>query len=53
MMDAYSLDIERVKRCGVHELTSEGKLIPFCLYNMKYRKSAREHGKEECCGLIA
>jgi 7,8-dihydro-6-hydroxymethylpterin dimethyltransferase len=53
MMDAYSLDIERVRRCGVHEITSEGKLIPFCLYNMKYRKDAGEHGKEERCGLIA
>jgi uncharacterized radical SAM superfamily Fe-S cluster-containing enzyme len=46
MMDAYSLDIERVKRCGVHEITSEGKLIPFCLYNTKYRRNPGEHLKE-------
>jgi uncharacterized radical SAM superfamily Fe-S cluster-containing enzyme len=45
MMDAYSLDIERVRRCGVHEITPEGKLIPFCLYNMKYRKNAGDTGK--------
>ncbi len=38
MMDAYSFDLERVKRCCVHELTPEGKLIPLCLYNIKYRK---------------
>ena len=37
MMDAYCLDLDRIKRCCVHELTSEGKLIPFCLYNIKYR----------------
>lgn len=41
MMDVYSFDLERVKRCGVHELTADGKLIPFCLYNIKYR---RTHG---------
>jgi len=37
MMDPYCLDLDRVKRCCVHELTPEGKLIPFCLYNTKYR----------------
>lgn len=37
MMDAYNFDIQRVKRCCVHELTSDGRLIPFCLYNIKYR----------------
>ncbi len=49
MMDAYSLDIERVRRCGVHEITSEGKLIPFCLYNMKYRGNLAEHPKKSRC----
>lgn len=37
MMDAYSFDMERARRCCVHKLTAEGKLMPFCLYNMKYR----------------
>lgn len=37
MMDAYCFDQERARRCCVHKLTAEGKLIPFCLYNMKYR----------------
>jgi len=37
MMDAYSFDRERASRCCVHELTWDGRLIPFCLYNMKYR----------------
>ncbi len=37
MMDAYCLDLERVRRCCVHEITPDGKLIPFCLYNIKYR----------------
>ena len=37
MMDAYSFDCERASRCCVHELTWDGRLIPFCLYNIKYR----------------
>jgi uncharacterized radical SAM superfamily Fe-S cluster-containing enzyme len=39
MMDAYSFDRERAARCCVHELTWDGRLIPFCLYNIKYRDS--------------
>jgi uncharacterized radical SAM superfamily Fe-S cluster-containing enzyme len=38
MMDAYSFDCERASRCCVHELTWDGRLIPFCLYNIKYRR---------------
>jgi hypothetical protein len=34
MMDAWDCDIERLRRCCIHELTPEGFLIPFCLYNM-------------------
>lgn len=37
MMDAYSFDCERSRKCCVHELTWDGRLIPFCLYNIKYR----------------
>ncbi len=38
MMDAYTIDLERARRCCVHALTPEGKLIPFCLHNIKYRQ---------------
>lgn len=38
MMDAYSFDWERARRCCVHELTPGGALIPFCLYNITYRR---------------
>jgi len=41
MMDACNFDLERARRCCVHELTSDGRLIPFCLYNIKYRESFR------------
>ena len=38
MMDVENFDLDRARRCCVHELTAEGKLIPFCLYNIKYRQ---------------
>jgi len=34
LQDVWNVDINRVKRCCIHELTAEGKLIPFCLYNI-------------------
>ncbi len=33
MMDAWNSDVHRLERCCVHELTLDGRLIPFCLYN--------------------
>ncbi|MDD5502648.1 MAG: radical SAM protein, partial [Candidatus Thermoplasmatota archaeon] len=38
--DSYNYDIERVKRCGIHQITPDGRLIPFCAYNggPTYRK---------------
>jgi hypothetical protein len=38
MMDALCFDQERARRCCVHKLTPDGRLMPFCLYNMKYRR---------------
>jgi hypothetical protein len=38
MMDAYNFDLDRAKRCCVHALAPDGRLIPFCLYNIKYRR---------------
>lgn len=36
--DAYNFDIERVKKCGVHYVIPDGRVIPFCSYNTIYRK---------------
>jgi uncharacterized radical SAM superfamily Fe-S cluster-containing enzyme len=38
MMDAHCFDQERARRCCVHKLTADGRLMPFCLYNIKYRR---------------
>ncbi|MBC7129221.1 MAG: radical SAM protein [Thermoplasmatales archaeon] len=31
--DLYNYDIERVIRCGIHYVTPDGRIIPFCAYN--------------------
>ncbi len=32
--DAWTLDLERLKGCCIHVASPEGKLIPFCAYNL-------------------
>jgi len=32
-LDPYNYDVERVKRCGVHYVTPDCQVIPFCAYN--------------------
>jgi uncharacterized radical SAM superfamily Fe-S cluster-containing enzyme len=36
--DKYNMDLERLRRCGVHYATPDGQLIPFCSYNTIHRK---------------
>lgn len=47
-MDLYNYDIQRVQRCNIHYSTPDGRLIPFCAFNIFddiYRdKIQREHG---------
>jgi len=38
MMDVVNFDLERARRCCVHALAPDGKLIPFCLYNIMFRR---------------
>ena len=33
-MDLYNYDIQRVQRCNIHYSTPDGRLIPFCAYNI-------------------
>lgn len=32
--DAYNYDVERVKRCDIHYATPDGRIIPFCAFNV-------------------
>lgn len=33
-MDLYNYDIERVKRCCIHYAMTDGRIIPFCAFNV-------------------
>ena len=56
-MDPYNYDVERVKRCVIHYATPDGRIIPFCAFNVipelyrdkiqrEYSISAEEWGKK-------
>lgn len=32
--DAWTLELERVRGCCIHTQASDGRLVPFCLYNL-------------------
>lgn len=32
--DAWNLDIDRVRDCCIHIMSPDGRLVPFCLYNL-------------------
>jgi len=34
LQDAWNFDLERVKKCCVHTLLTDGKLVPFCLHHI-------------------
>jgi hypothetical protein len=42
--DLYNYDIERVKRCVIHYVVPDGRLIPFCAYNTgpEYRREVEK-----------
>lgn len=47
--DLYNMDLERLRRCGVHYATPDGKIIPFCAYNTVHRKEAEDRFSAETC----
>jgi hypothetical protein len=36
--DAWNLDLERLKECFIHVVSSDNKIIPFCAYNLTDRQ---------------
>jgi uncharacterized radical SAM superfamily Fe-S cluster-containing enzyme len=32
--DAWNMDLERVRDCCIHVVAPDGRMIPFCLYNL-------------------
>jgi len=41
--DAWNLDLERLRYCYVHIMSPDGKLIPFCAYNLTNCQGKRLH----------
>jgi uncharacterized radical SAM superfamily Fe-S cluster-containing enzyme len=41
-MDPYNFDVERAHHCVIHYITPANKIIPFCVYNMLYRKQTEK-----------
>ncbi len=41
-MDTYNFDVNRVRRCVVHYVTPDLKIIPFCAYNNVHRIETEE-----------
>ncbi|MFQ6051030.1 MAG: tetraether lipid synthase Tes [Candidatus Hydrothermarchaeota archaeon] len=36
--DLYNIDKERIQRCVIHYAVPDGRVIPFCTYNLLYRE---------------
>jgi uncharacterized radical SAM superfamily Fe-S cluster-containing enzyme len=45
--DPYNLDLERLQRCAIHYATPDGRIIPFCSYNIFYRDAVQRKFAEE------
>jgi uncharacterized radical SAM superfamily Fe-S cluster-containing enzyme len=41
-MDPYTFDVERAHHCVIHYTTPDNRIIPFCVYNMFYRKETEK-----------
>ncbi len=48
-MDQYNYDVERVQRCCIHYALPDGRIVPFCTFNVLpeiYRDKAQEQYSE-------
>lgn len=41
-MDQYNFDVNRVRRCVIHYVTPDLKIVPFCAYNNVHRVETEE-----------
>ncbi len=41
-MDPYTFDVERAHHCVIHYITPANRIIPFCVYNMFYRRQTEK-----------
>jgi uncharacterized radical SAM superfamily Fe-S cluster-containing enzyme len=43
--DAWSLNLERLQGCCIHVAQADGRLIPFCSFNLTARNGTSLHRK--------
>lgn len=43
--DVWNIDLERVRGCCIHVATMDGRMVPFCAYNLTSAKGQRLHRK--------
>ena len=48
-MDPYTFDVERAHHCVIHYITPDNKIMPFCVYNMLYRKQTEKQFSIPSC----
>ena len=41
-MDPFNFDADRVRKCVIHYATPDGRIIPFCTMNSKYRQAVEQ-----------
>jgi uncharacterized radical SAM superfamily Fe-S cluster-containing enzyme len=47
-MDAWTLDLERARGCCIHVAVPDGRLIPFCLYNLTAADGTALYRQKPC-----
>lgn len=50
-MDLYNYDVERVMRCNVHYLMPDGRVVPFCTFNV-LNDVYRDYVQKNTCSLL-
>lgn len=43
--DAWTIDLERLRDCCIHVVTRDGRLVPFCAYNLTSRDGRPLYGR--------
>jgi uncharacterized radical SAM superfamily Fe-S cluster-containing enzyme len=46
--DVWNLDLERVQECCIHVVARDGRMIPFCLYNLTSADGTPLYRKKPC-----
>ena len=47
-MDEHNFDLQRAQKCCVTEILPNGQMIPFCVYNVLYRRKLSPKFMDMC-----